>query len=461
MQKDKPVEYVKICPIYGPGFFYIPGSNTCIKVGGNAWSEANYKQVYAHAVNPFGTRTSLKVSLDARTATEYGLLRTVVEPQISTRTGSDNSGSAKNSALNFAGTNTEGVGTSGKQTQFNAISYIQFGGFTTGHMGSFFSAAAPASNIGIDGYDQRDLTNTAAYTAALGNGITATVGVEDGTLVNREGVFNAREWAATATTLTGSAASTGLSAPAMGIATVSNTTNPNAITYGANRLPDYVANLAVTQSWGSAQLSGAVHTINTTGMTAANYNGQTAIGTQYGYALQANTKINLPMIAAGDYLWLNGIYTYAANAYSLRNSGAGDATSNGISLGIGHVAVTMNDLVYDSTNKVAYKPTVWGVGAEFNHQWTPTVGTFLGGSYTSLSWDAAAQAIAPAAVNPAKVAIATAGVTWVPVSGLQVLADVEYAQISVKTATNGGLTAEAAKKNQDQVIGRIRIKRDF
>ena len=204
---------MKICPIYGPGFFYIPGSNTCIKVGGNAWSEANYKQVYAHAVNPFGTRTSLKVSLDARTATEYGLLRTVVEPQISTRTGSDNSGSAKNSALNFAGTNTEGVGTSGKQTQFNAISYIQFGGFTTGHMGSFFSAAAPASNIGIDGYDQRDLTNTAAYTAALGNGITATVGVEDGTLVNREGVFNAREWAATATTLTGSAASTGLSAP--------------------------------------------------------------------------------------------------------------------------------------------------------------------------------------------------------------------------------------------------------
>ncbi len=31
--KAKPVEYVKICPQYGAGFWYVPGTNTCIKVG--------------------------------------------------------------------------------------------------------------------------------------------------------------------------------------------------------------------------------------------------------------------------------------------------------------------------------------------------------------------------------------------------------------------------------------------
>ena len=32
--KAKPVEYVKICSLYGAGFFYIPGTDTCLKLGG-------------------------------------------------------------------------------------------------------------------------------------------------------------------------------------------------------------------------------------------------------------------------------------------------------------------------------------------------------------------------------------------------------------------------------------------
>ncbi|MBI4366202.1 MAG: porin, partial [Deltaproteobacteria bacterium] len=37
--KAKPVQYVKICSLYGAGFFYIPGTDTCIKVGGFVRSE--------------------------------------------------------------------------------------------------------------------------------------------------------------------------------------------------------------------------------------------------------------------------------------------------------------------------------------------------------------------------------------------------------------------------------------
>src|SRR2546421_7402154 len=32
--KAKPVEYVKICTLYGEGFYYIPGTDICLKIGG-------------------------------------------------------------------------------------------------------------------------------------------------------------------------------------------------------------------------------------------------------------------------------------------------------------------------------------------------------------------------------------------------------------------------------------------
>ncbi len=38
--KAKPVEYVKICSLYGVGFYYIPGTDMCLKVGG--WVRAEY-----------------------------------------------------------------------------------------------------------------------------------------------------------------------------------------------------------------------------------------------------------------------------------------------------------------------------------------------------------------------------------------------------------------------------------
>ena len=32
--KAKAVEYVRVCSLYGAGFWYIPGTDTCIKIGG-------------------------------------------------------------------------------------------------------------------------------------------------------------------------------------------------------------------------------------------------------------------------------------------------------------------------------------------------------------------------------------------------------------------------------------------
>ena len=45
-RKAAPVEYVRICAAYGPGFFYIPGTDTCIKIGGRARFEYAIGQQY-------------------------------------------------------------------------------------------------------------------------------------------------------------------------------------------------------------------------------------------------------------------------------------------------------------------------------------------------------------------------------------------------------------------------------
>src|ERR1700745_221158 len=87
--KAKAVEYVRICSLYGAGFFYIPGTDTCIKLGGYlrvdttfngsiydqpAWSgdlgQGNRYRDY------FAARSRMALIVGTRTATEYGVVRT-------------------------------------------------------------------------------------------------------------------------------------------------------------------------------------------------------------------------------------------------------------------------------------------------------------------------------------------------------------------------------------------------
>ena len=41
-KKAAPVSYVKVCDAYGAGFFYIPGTDTCVKLGGYVRAEYQY-----------------------------------------------------------------------------------------------------------------------------------------------------------------------------------------------------------------------------------------------------------------------------------------------------------------------------------------------------------------------------------------------------------------------------------
>ena len=117
--KAKAIEYVKICSAYGAGFWFIPGTDTCIKIGGYlradvtfngsihgqpAWSgdlgqQNRFRDYYA-------ARSRMALTTDTRTATEYGVVRTFLQGnfQFSTQ-GSNTVNPANFTASPSAGTN--------------------------------------------------------------------------------------------------------------------------------------------------------------------------------------------------------------------------------------------------------------------------------------------------------------------------------------------------------------------
>ena len=80
---------VRACPRYGPGFVEVPGSTTCIKLGGRVTSEytTGTRHVSRDQIAGFGT--SARVSMDTRTDTAYGPLRSYVRVRAGSNTGGD------------------------------------------------------------------------------------------------------------------------------------------------------------------------------------------------------------------------------------------------------------------------------------------------------------------------------------------------------------------------------------
>src|SRR2546421_5949786 len=105
--KAKAVEYVKICSLYGAGFYYIPGTDTCIKLGGYLRVETALatNSVYDGRVagvggannrytNYYTARSREDLNIDTRTATEYGVVRTYFDATFSWTSGSSNGNGA-------------------------------------------------------------------------------------------------------------------------------------------------------------------------------------------------------------------------------------------------------------------------------------------------------------------------------------------------------------------------------
>src|SRR3712207_2445708 len=86
VKKAVAVEYVRVCSTYGAGFFYVPGTDSCLRISGRVRMDVLTRETFTRAQDAFGTRVRGRIQLDHRTATAYGLLRTVVRFEINRNT---------------------------------------------------------------------------------------------------------------------------------------------------------------------------------------------------------------------------------------------------------------------------------------------------------------------------------------------------------------------------------------
>jgi hypothetical protein len=403
---------VKVCSLYGAGFYYLPGTDICMKVGGYVRYQMGYGGGGSITAGPFsaaegtGTRTGSHdfnqrvraiASFDTRQQTAYGTLRTYLI------LGYTHDTNANQGAPLPAGVLTPPYFTRG---------FIQIAGFTFGKATSFYdfaSTAAAAYNAGylagsVDTGDTGWIGGW--YTAQLGNGVSTTFGIEQsraGNVVYLNGVSTASVFS-TLFTQGGAAPNNTASISTQGGA-VNQTTG----------MPDFVGNLRIDQAWGSAQVSAAAHQVAASYYGIGTGGGATGVpvfteanghpGDEWGWAVSGGLRLNAPMIGPGDYFQTQVSFTEGAIKYASSLGGAAgfqnkwegnrfafgqftDATFNGT-----RVTGTGIDLT-----------TAWSVFASYEHFWTPALRTSLYGSYLDVSYNASATA-----AFCARVAAATTG----------------------------------------------------
>lgn len=428
-RKAAPVEYVRVCSAFGAGFFYIPGTDTCLRVGGRVRAEYTFGERWSAGQDSYGTRARGRIYIDARNQTAYGTLRTFVRYDVTTSTGSYRYGGTNAGANRFSGLN----GATDASSVNLDKAFVQFGPITAGKAQSFYDFYANDFGFSVLRTSDRS-PNLLAYTATFGGGFSATISLEDPKTSGRLGSINAA--------------------------------NP----YQGTTYPDVVASLRVEQGWGAAQLSGAIGDRGTysSPWTAAAVNfgngvNNPALGVagngrksdDMGWAIQAGVKINLPMLAAGDALFLQAGYADGALEYLGWDGGFA---------GYGRLSrYAVSNFGVNAFGN-AKSNTGYNLVAALRHYWTPAIRSDFLASYSALqTTDGVNLAGVPISIDP-KELILGANLVWSPVSGLDIGVEVLYSR------TEYGVRVPDAKafavngrtiKSDDAWTGRLRIQRDF
>lgn len=502
-RKAAPVQYVRICDAYGAGFFYIPGTDTCLRVGGLVKSEiaisntpyrinlpnlniaggvtnttvAAFLAGGGLAPTPLvgasrdavGWGTEGRIELDARTQTPWGTLRSFI--RVSSYFGAGATANTGATPSGIVAAATQGASAS-RETTILDKGFIQFAGLTMGRVQSMFDFYANAVGYtGLRGSVQT--VNALAYSAAFGGGFSATLSIEDAVSHRAPG------------------------GNVIALVTPFVVGAPQS-QYLGTRMPDIVANLRVDQPWGSAQLSGAIHRSG----TALYTNGVLAFGAlvplagsiltkddRIGFAVQAGVKFNLPMLGKGDVLWLQATYAKGAVGYvdgnNLSYNGSVNFTT-GYGIGGGRISSGNGwhggsleaDCVWTYAG-ACEQTTAWAVDLALRHYWTPSLSSTLTADYYQVKYAANALNPIPGAIalgstnfgvgvtNYKEFLVAT-GLMWNPVRGFEL--GTEFTWQHGITSRPIGLASDAvlmaaglpAFKSQNNLYRlRLRMSRKF
>src|SRR3954471_4223532 len=411
--KAKAVEYVRICSLYGAGFFYIPGTDTCIKLGGYVRVDTTFNTGTGAYGQPgysgdqgqgnrfrdyFLSRSRMALTVDTRTATEYGVVRTFGQGDFQFQNfGSSNLGSTTtftNAALNNALLSQAGGGYVGVEKVF-----IQFAGFTFGKSASAYATpwnGYPGNNNSylMGGADYVTGVNNIQYSAQFGNGVSGTIGLDEPTVFNRTALGYLATFPATAASATALATNPASSVSTLGIP---------ASAYGGVHVPDLVGNIRVDQAWGLFQLSGALHEVN------SSYNVLNSAGlpsgaselsghpdSKWGGSVMAALQIKNIPTGPGDDIKVDVSYSKGdtKNVISTSATSPSFAMFSGTSrlgayqsLGVGYTS----DGVYIPGGAIQLTEA-YGVRGAFNHNWDPYWSSSLFGSYSAVRYNGTASA---------------------------------------------------------------------
>jgi len=376
--KAQPVQYVKVCSLYGAGFYYMPGTDTCLKIGG--WVRAEVtdhsngsltngpfnNNLNDRATNNLTVRARGYITADAREQTSFGVARGYIAVGLSS--------------------NDIGTGSSEVSNTFSANrAFVQWAGFTAGLGRSFYDFYNAAALNYRAGYMAQEDTGdggwwTWAYTANFGGGFSATLSAEARRMTQIIGQ-------STADGLLGGTLNSGVASGG----------------YGGWQVPDIVANLRVDQAWGNAQVMGALHQVN------AQYYGAPTISEtnghpsdQWGWAVGAGLHINMPgwtdccgvAHVTGDYIEGEVNYSQGATKYDMNNIG----TNNQL-FGIGSQQTfgITSDCVYGGANGTTgtscLLTTAWSAVLAYEHFWSPNWHQSFSGSYGTETYGTNANAI--------------------------------------------------------------------
>ncbi|MCK1538276.1 MULTISPECIES: porin [unclassified Bradyrhizobium] len=448
--KARAVEYVKVCSLYGAGFYYIPGSDTCIKLGGYLRTDfvANSNSDFDPAANgvagarnrlgnSYAWRAREGLSIDTRTATEYGLVRTYFSGVFTwTSGGYTGAGtSAVNGATAYT-TSTASQVAGGSLGVYSA--FIQFAGFTMGKAVSQFSA--PWTNYPGNEFD--DLpggggwvtgVNQFTYTADFGQGITAAFSAQDQVAYGTTNIWNVS------------------GATAAALATGAYGTN----NIGGSSSPDLVAMVRIDQAWGLFQASFAAHDNH-----AGYYGGDEATGhpdDKWGWAAALALSIKNIPTGPGDTINVSGAYTNGATRYNFNDlmpttyamyGGTGLA---GAYQSVGLAGLSDSVFVAGAGQELT---TTYGFHAGYTHNWDPHWNSAIYGGWGAVRYNSAAKGyICGAFVANLALSSGNAGwnpdfnygvvgvvTRWTPVKNLTFTADLAYTMLDQKYASGSTVT---------------------
>jgi hypothetical protein len=403
--KAKAVEYVRICSLYGAGFYYIPGTDTCIKLSGylrvdvavNTNSDDTGNTTISNGsaqnrfTNAFTWRSREDLSIDTRTATEFGLVRTFFDTTFSWTddtysVSGTTPGATVYSQIGALGAGQANNGTSGAVANGTVgvyYAFLQFAGFTMGKAVSAFSApwaSYPGNNFDglVGGGGTITGVNQFIYTAQFGNGVSGTIGVQDPTQYYQAGNNN----------VTNLALGSNIGAAGLGAFGTSDIAGTIA--------PDVVANVLVDQAWGTFQASVAAHDNHVMYYGANELTGHP--DDKWGWAGQlALTIKNIPT-GAGDVINVQGVYTDGATRYNIQDLSAAAGTNQiygGTNLAGAYQSVGFGiapDSVFGNGTQQSLVQT-WGMRGAFNHNFDPYWSGAIYGAFAAVHYDGLGQSL--------------------------------------------------------------------